>query len=72
MKAIKHAASISKDEFNESYDFMKELGIYSMNNPGLGGRSHDISKWSLTKRNTYLLNNSDDQDDLDENFWLRL
>jgi hypothetical protein len=50
---------------------MKELGIYSMNNPGLGGHSHDLSKWSQTQRNLYSFDNMDD-DDSDENFWYRL
>jgi len=50
---------------------MKELGLYSINNPGLGGHSHDLSKWSKTQRNLYSFDNNDD-DDSDENFWFHL
>ena len=45
---------------------MKELGLYSINNPGLGGNSHDLRKWSKTQRNLYSFDNMDD--DSDENF----
>jgi hypothetical protein len=50
---------------------MKELSLYSINHPGLGGNSHDLRKWSKTQRNLYSFDNNDD-DDSDENFWFHL
>ncbi len=70
-KALKHAAGVSKNAFNESFDFMKELGVYSINNPGLGGNSHDLRKWSQAQRNLYSFDNMDDEE-AQENFWFDL
>jgi hypothetical protein len=69
-KALKHAAGISKNAYKESFDFMKEFGLYSINNPGLGGHSHDLRKWSKTQRNLYSFDNMDE--DSEEDFWFRL
>jgi hypothetical protein len=49
---------------------MKELSIYTSNNPGLGGSSHDLRKWSQTQRRIYSFDNDDE--DSAENFWFRL
>jgi hypothetical protein len=69
-KALKHAAGIRKNTYKESFNFMKELSIYSVNNPGLGGNSHDLRKWSPTQRRIYSFDNDDE--DSAENFWFRL
>jgi hypothetical protein len=70
-EALKHAIKIKKNGYKESFDFMKELNLYSKNNPSLGGHSHDLSKWSKTQRNLYLFDNNDD-DENDGSFWFRL
>jgi hypothetical protein len=67
---LKHAAAIRKNGFKESFNFTKELNIYSINNPGVGGNSHDLRKWSPTKRRIYSFDSNDE--DSAENFWFRL
>ena len=53
---LKHAAQIDKDNIDydgeESFDFMKELHSYRKKY-GLGGDSHDLSKWTRSERNAY-------------------
>ncbi|CAF1173248.1 unnamed protein product [Rotaria sordida] len=71
-KALKHASKIKKNAFKESFNFMKELDLYSKTNPDLGGNSHDLRKWSKTQRNLYLLNKIDDDDEDNDSFWFRL
>jgi len=55
-KALKHAASINPNEIEhggkESFDFKKELRSYK-GQYGLGGNSHDLSKWSKSERAVY-------------------
>jgi len=69
-QVLKHAAGIRKNAYKESFDFMKELGLYSINNPGLGGHSHDLRKWSKAQRKPYLFDNMDE--DSDEHFWFNV
>jgi len=67
--ALKHAAGIKRNAYDESFNFIKEFELYSNNHPGLGGNSHDLRKWSKTQRSLYSLDNMDDEDD--GNFWFR-
>jgi len=57
-KALKHAAAINPNEVarggKESFDFKKELRSYR-EQYGLGGDSHDLSKWSKSDRDAYKL-----------------
>jgi hypothetical protein len=74
--ALKHAAGIKTNAYKESFNFLKELEVYSKNNPDSGGNSHDLRKWSKTRRNLYSFDNTDNDDDdsneHDGNFWFRL
>ncbi|CAF1434946.1 unnamed protein product [Adineta ricciae] len=69
-EALKCAARIKKTAYKESFNFLKELEIYSKMYPDLGGHSHDLRKWSKTRRNMYSFDNMDDEPV--GNFWLRL
>ena len=57
-KALKHASAINPNDIEhggkESFDFMKELRSYK-EQYGLGGDSHDLSKWSRSDRAEYSL-----------------
>lgn len=69
-EALKCAARIKKTAYKESFNFLKELEIYSKTYPDLGGHSHDLRKWSKTRRNMYSFHKMDDEPM--GNFWLRL
>ncbi|CAF3650417.1 unnamed protein product [Rotaria socialis] len=69
-EALKHAAEIKKTAYRESYNFMKEFDLYSKNNPGLGGHSHDLRKWPKAKKNLYSFDTIEDEND--DSFWFRL
>ena len=71
-QALKHASGIKKNAYRESFDFMKELNLYSKNHPGLGGHSHDLRKWSKTQRNLYSFDNIDPDNVDEDSFWFRL
>jgi hypothetical protein len=71
-EALKQAINIKQNAFKESFDFITELAKYAENNPDLGGNSHDLRKWSKTRRNLYSFDNNDDDDEQDENFWFRM
>jgi len=47
----------------ESFNFLKELRLYKEEH-GLGGDSHDISKWSRSERAAYSYDRLDDRFDL--------
>ena len=66
-EALKHAFEIKKNAYKESFNFIEVFDLYSKNNPGLGGNSHDLRKWSKTQRNLYTYDTIDD-----DNFWFRL
>ena len=66
-EALKHASEIKKNTYKESFNFIEEFDLYSKNNPGLGGNSHDLRKWSQTQRNLYKYDNTDN-----DSFWFRL
>ncbi|CAF0915420.1 unnamed protein product [Adineta steineri] len=65
--ALKHAASIDKDEIDcgdtETFDFMKELRSYK-GQYGLGGDAHDLSKWTRSDRAAYSLDRFNTLDSL--------
>ncbi|CAF1147992.1 unnamed protein product [Adineta steineri] len=69
-QALKHASGISKHAFKESFNFLKELDLYTKAYPDLGGHSHDISKWSKTRRSAFLSDSMDDEPV--GSFWSRL
>ncbi|UJR14865.1 hypothetical protein I4U23_001850 [Adineta vaga] len=69
-EALKHAAQIKRTSYKESFNFLKELELYSKMHPDLGGHSHDLRKWSKTKRQSYSFDNMDDEPV--DNFWFRL
>lgn len=70
-QALKHAANIRPNAFGESFNFLRELADYSVENPGLGGNSHDLRNWSKAQRQVYSFDN-DDGEDSGEDFWFRL
>ena len=56
--AMKQAVEVEKKGIDhatkESFDFMNEVQIYKRAH-GMGGDSHDISKWSKSERSQYSL-----------------
>jgi len=59
LNALKHASENTEVEYGnkETFDFMNELRLYKRNYPGMGGDSHDLSKWSRTERADYSFEN---------------
>lgn len=54
--ALKHASEIDENDididYKEAFNFLETLRDYKKTY-GLGGDSHDISKWSRSERNAY-------------------
>jgi hypothetical protein len=57
MKQAVHVENNGIDDYRkESFDFMNDLRLYKQKYPGMGGDSHDLSKWSKAERSEYSFN----------------
>jgi hypothetical protein len=65
-QALKHASEIEIDDIDygteETFDFMNELRLYKGRHSGMGGDSHDLSKWSRAERAAYSFDRFNDFD----------
>ena len=62
---------IEGSQFDESFEFIKELNDYQNQYSELGGDAHDLRQWSASRRDLFSFDRIE-QDDYQRNFWFQM